>query len=627
MEHTGRTGELMEHTGRTGEWSGSAKFLLAAGVCALVFGGAGRSEGGSRARQRVTGASPASGAVLSAGGVALRLARWEGTFGSGTVLDQEGRVVLTFETDPDSRPEDPFVTGRLSFAAGGVLLGFFDSTSFVETLVGRVALAYPVDGGLPLFAFNSKGNIYPPPPKEILPRPVWVGRLRVGADWHRAKLYKVRSRRGIRRNGIDTTLALAVYPRLLSASAPHVVVIQGGRLGVEGATFSPDDGVAPLIRHNVVDIPGQLGAGDGNVVVFAEYRGSIRPGGEDQFDPPLQPYGRYIPGYDTGGATELGHGDVSDVLAVVRFVQANGTGVRPASVSVAGISHGGYLALEAAHGVSGIHRVVARHPPTDFRAMAAWMRNAPETRYSYFPQDRNPREILSGGTRRLGVVVDGEKLLNRVLPAAGGESEFNERPGCRLYANDHGPKSSQILLIQDVNDWIVSANQVRNYYLRWHGSYPGIRLLEFATQDNAAQYQDPIYGHGSPWETDPVSRYLADGSVGDQPGRDPILRATVTVTVRRVGSLAPLPGAKVEVSPEAAFCMPAAPSTATTSQSGEATLSHPAGFVTVNVSLRGYASQRRPLYLDPRAPSGQGGAAPVTFDLAPAGGAATRVHQ
>lgn len=433
----------------------------------------------------------------------------------------------------------------------------------------------------------------------------WTGQVNVRGAWYPGTLYMVQSRLGILPTGIDRALALAIQPPYATGTA--IVHLVGGRNGNPSSSFGGDPSSHVTVANVHVDNRAALDAG--TMVVFAEYRGSLNPGGPDPstppsptdtsvFNPPLPKYGNLIPGYDTYDGSEWAHGDLEDAVAVVEFVKGGGAGpVGLSRVSVVGSSHGGSLALGVAHRVAGLARVVSIHGGSDAKFFVDHYRQPPAVRYPGRPATDTPLSFLETATGWAAPLEasegriwpnNREAFLQRLFQQAGGETEFLDRmPGCAAFTAP--PRSTQILVVFDINDYAVPPETGRRYVRYWSGQYPGIRLLEHDVVAETGVF-DPSTLHGSAQEWPWVTDYLQAGTVPAE-FVGPI-QASVQGLVLDASTGLPLSGATVEISERFDGCVPAYTVQGVTAADGSVRVEQaPAGFITVTVSKAGFEPQ------------------------------------
>lgn len=421
--------------------------------------------------------------------------------------------------------------------------------------------------------------------QEVLPKSVWDGQVNVRGGLYSATLYKIQSTLGVRSSGIDKTLALLI--RAHNPTGAVLVDVVGGRNGWIGQSFTAITGV-----RGTMNTRRYLDAG--THVVFAEYRGSVTPGDNTLFAPPLPSYGSIIPGYDTDIGPEWRHGEVEDVVAILNFVKVGGIGGIDASrFYLAGGSHGGYLVLAAAHRVGYITKVFSEHGPTNGAGMADWFRNTPASAYTN-SQGNSPRSTLDavtiGNNTAEGNIWSGDReaFLQRVFRSAGGESEFiNISPGCTLFTQP--PLSTNILIATNVDDFIVPATQGRAYYRRWHAAYPSIKFVEHAGADVAIPL-DLYTLHGDVLDMRMGDQFFDFGTVPAQ--YDGQVPASVKAKVIDSTNGNPISGATVKVAEQNVACTSPEEASGLTNSSGMvAVASVPSGFIRATVSAPGYTSR------------------------------------
>lgn len=287
---------------------------------------------------------------------------------------------------------------------------------------------------------------------------VWQGLHHLGGTDYRARLYRIQSREGARKNGIDRTLALTVHPARPEGSL--LMLIGGGRDLQAHRSFGAEIDLGGLDLRRILD--------RGYTIAFLEYRGSKTPGSKRTFTPPLPRYGDLVAGYDRAEACEYGFGDAYDVVAAARFLMSGKAfPVRRERIYVGGGSHGGYLALRLAREVKGLAGVVAGHPPTDLAGSLAYFANAPTARHPLFGRQ------TPAGPARVAALAFG--ALSRRM---GG---LEDRPETGLLLDP--PSSDRILIFHNVDDWLVTVQNSRWYVERWQRTHPGILYVEFDSRD------------------------------------------------------------------------------------------------------------------------------------------------
>lgn len=432
----------------------------------------------------------------------------------------------------------------------------------------------------------------------------WTGQVNVRGAWYPGRLYVLQSRPGSRPNRIDRALALVIQP--WNATGATIVHLVGGRNAGPNSSFS--QAASSTVADIHVDNRAALDAGI--TVVFAEYRGSLNPGGPDTrtppsptdasvFSPPLPTYGALIPGYDIYEGADWAHGDLEDAVAVVEFVKRGGAGpVDPARVWVVGSSHGGYLALAVSHRVPGLARVVSLHGGADTSFYVQFNRQPPPVPYPGRPTSDTPLKLLEEMTAWVTPleVKDGytwsnnrEAYLQRLFRQAGGEPEFQQnKPGCALFTTP--PLSTQTLVISDINDLIATTEVSRRYVRHWAAQYPGIRLLEHNVVAETGVF-DPSQFHGSPQlETPWVQNYLLTGAVPAQVAGP--IQSSVRGRVLDLSTGGPLAGATVEIGELFDGCVAASKTAAVTGVDGVVHVPQvPAGFVKATVAKAGFTPQ------------------------------------
>lgn len=299
---------------------------------------------------------------------------------------------------------------------------------------------------------------------------IWEGSAIIGSDRFPALLHKVKSRLGEKPTEIDHCFTLSV--RSKDPDGSILMMIGGGR-GVQSLrSFGGEFSINPL---NVIDF-----LKSGYTVAYLEYRGSRTPGSREAFDPPLPNYGEIIPKFDTDEACEYGLGDAFDVVAGAEFlISGEAFEIDKDRVFVVGGSHGGYLALRIARDVEGIAGVAAGHGPVDLRGQIDFIENAPKIGPPMF-RPQSPHFAFNYD------VGDGMTAKKAFLKL---NADLNDRPrsDASISLLNEPPKSTNILILHNVDDWLVPVLNSRRYFTKWGRIFPTIRYFEFSSD------QVPIY--------------------------------------------------------------------------------------------------------------------------------------
>ncbi|MDP6540960.1 MAG: prolyl oligopeptidase family serine peptidase [Planctomycetota bacterium] len=298
-----------------------------------------------------------------------------------------------------------------------------------------------------------------PPGGEL----VWEGDHLFRGERVPSRLYRVRCPKGELANGIDRTLALTLHPPEPDGSL--LMIIGGGRAPLANSSFGREASLADIDLGAFLD--------SGYTLAFLEYRGSQTPGSDDSFDPPLTRYNDLIDGYEEDAACEYGTGDATDVVAAARFLmRGRAFDVDPERIFAAGGSHGGYLVLCLARELSGIAGIVAAHAPTDLKLSMAWVRDAPGAGHPLF---RMQSPALAMNFPIEGTTV--KRAFSELIASLDGRPESDED----LCLLERAPKSDRILLLHNVDDWLVSVGNARAYVERWRPAHPDILYAEFTS--------------------------------------------------------------------------------------------------------------------------------------------------
>ncbi|MAF66011.1 MAG: hypothetical protein CMJ84_10205 [Planctomycetes bacterium] len=325
-----------------------------------------------------------------------------------------------------------------------------------------LSVAPPAEGWAPLSAGTD------PPGGKL----VWKGDHLFGGGRVASRLYRISCPRGELANGINRTLALTLHPEDPDGSL--LMIIGGGRAPLANSSFGREASLADI----------DLGAflESGYTLAFLEYRGSITPGADDSFDPPLPRYDDLIPGYEGHAACEYGTGDATDVIAAARFLmKGRAFDVNRERIFAVGGSHGGYLVLCLAREFSGIAGIVAAHAPTDLKLSMNWVRNAPGAGHPFF---RMQSPALAMNFPIEGTTV--KRAFSDLIASLDDRPEADED----LCLLRDAPKSGRILLLHNVDDWLVSVGNARAYFERWRPTHPEILYAEFTSSRVAELFPD-----------------------------------------------------------------------------------------------------------------------------------------
>lgn len=322
---------------------------------------------------------------------------------------------------------------------------------------------------LSIVAIPADAALFPIPADPTGGKIVWEGDHLFGGGRVASRLYRISCPKGELATGIDRTLALTLHPEQPDGSL--LMIIGGGRAPLANRSFGREASLADL----------DLGAflQSGYSLAFLEYRGSITPGSDGSFDPPLPRYNDLIEGYEEHAACEYGTGDATDVVAAARFLmKGRAFDIDPERVFAVGGSHGGYLVLHLAREIDGIAGIVAAHAPTDLKLSMAWVRNAPGAGHPLF---RLQSPALAMNFPIEGTTV--KRAFSELITSLGDRPEDDEDL-CLLKG---APKSDRILLLHNVDDWLVAVGNSRAYVERWRPTHPGILYAEF-TSSRVAEF-------------------------------------------------------------------------------------------------------------------------------------------
>jgi acetyl esterase/lipase len=300
-------------------------------------------------------------------------------------------------------------------------------------------------------------------PKDAMGRVevVWSGTHRFQGRMYDARLFKVQSRKGARRHAIDQTLLLTVHPERPTGAV--LVIIDGARGVKAGPSFETEIAFGDLQLKRFLDA--------GYVLAFVEYRGSKRPGLEENFTPPLPIYGDLIFRYDTDEACEYAGGDVADALSATAFaISGSEFPVDPQRLYLCGGSHGGYLALHVAHEIPGFQGVVISHPVVDIRGSLAYLENPPSYRHPHF-RGQSPamafRLPMEGTTPQKAFLALFDEMGDSLKTDAS------------LSVLQSPPLNPKIFIFHGIDDWLVSVANSRWYVQRWRHQCPELLYVEF----------------------------------------------------------------------------------------------------------------------------------------------------